>query len=83
MVGFGSSSPYLGTGPGAIAGYGESVSPTPPTQSREPQSAPPAVNGFRRGSEEGRRDSRSPPNNNHDGPRGERPKGQQVGNPAS
>ena len=81
MVGFGSSSPYLGTGPGAIPAYGESVSPTP----REPQSAPPTVNGFnksgnpdRRGSEEGRRDSRSPPNhgNNHDGPRGERPKGQ-------
>ena len=91
MVGFGSSSPYLGTGPGAIPGYGESVSPTPPMQSREPQSAPPTVNGFsknnnsgggggdRRGSEEGRRDSRSPPNhgNSHDGPRGERPKGQQ------
>ena len=75
----------LNHSPGAIPGYGESVSPTPPMQSREPQSAPPTANGFsksndRRGSEEGgRRDSRSPPNhvnNNHDGPRGERPKGQ-------
>ena len=78
--GFGGSSPYLGTGPGAIPAYGESVSPTPATQSREPQSAPPTANGFgksndRRGSEEGRRDSRSPPN--YDGPRGERPKGPQ------
>ena len=85
IAGFGSNSPYLGTGPGAIPGYGESVSPTPPSMSREPQSAPPALNGFnkggdRRGSEEGgRRDSRSPPSAMHDrdGPRGERPKGQQ------
>ena len=87
IAGFGSSSPYLGTGPGAIPAYGESVSPTPPSSmSREPQSAPPTLNGFnkgggdRRGSEEGgRRDSRSPPSSMHDrdGPRGERPKGQQ------